>query len=395
MKTSEKIYQIDSYQTELRAEVLCCIKKDDFYEAILDKTIFYPHMSGGQPKDEGTINGIDVCDVHERGDEIVHVLKEEISGTVTLNINFSKRFDHMQQHTGQHILSYSFSHLFGGNTVGFHMSDNYTTIDLDIPLTEEMIEQSEQLCNKIIYDNKMVLAKNYSYEEAMKLDLRKDPLKLDVLRIIEIENCDISACGGTHVVSTGEIGIIKVTKTEKYKQGSRVEFLCGKRALDDYITKNRNISDLSSLLTCREDMIMDNFDKILNENKKLKKDMNNLNNSLNEYKANNLKTTAIEKRNVKYVFSMSDEDVKDLRYICSKITQDEDYVAAMVSETENGCSLVMGQSKNMNFDIKNIFEKCRSFIDGKGGGSNFLLQCTGNSKNGEECLEMARNMLIK
>jgi alanyl-tRNA synthetase len=273
MKNSEKIYQEDSYITELSAEVLSCIKKDDFYEIILDKTIFYPHMSGGQPKDEGTINGIEVCDVQECGDEIVHVLKEEISGSVTLNINFNKRFDHMQQHTGQHILSYSFSHLFGGNTVGFHMSDNYTTIDIDITLTEEMIEQAEQLCNKIIYENNIVAAKNYTYEEAMKLDLRKDPMKLDVLRIIEIKNCDISACGGTHVRSTGEIGIIKITKTEKYKHGTRVEFLCGKRALDDYIIKNRNISVLSSVLTCGADMIMDNIDKILNENKKLKKDM--------------------------------------------------------------------------------------------------------------------------
>ncbi|WP_019229356.1 DHHA1 domain-containing protein [Sedimentibacter sp. B4] len=395
MKTSEKIYQENSYLTELEAEVISCIKKDDFYEAILDKTIFYPHMSGGQPKDEGTINNIDVCDVQELGDEIVHILKDEISGKVKLNINFSKRFDYMQQHTGQHILSYAISHLFGGNTVGFHLSDNYTTIDLDISLTEDMIEQAEQLCNKIIYDNKIVVAKNYSYEEAMKLDLRKDPLKLDVLRIIEIQDCDISACGGTHVRNAGEIGIIKVTKTEKYKQGTRVEFLCGKRALGDYIIKNRNISALSSILTCRADMIMDNFEKIINENKQLKKDVNNLKNSINEYKARDLKTNAIEKENLKYIFSASDEDVKDLRYICSKITEDENYVAVMVSEADTGCSLVIGQSKNMNYDIKNIFEKCRVIMNGKGGGNNFLLQCTGDKSNGAECLKIAKDILFK
>lgn len=392
MKNSEKIYQEDSYITELSAEVLSCIKKDDFYEIILDKTIFYPHMSGGQPKDEGTINGIEVCDVQERGDEIVHVLKEEISGRVTLEINFSKRFDHMQQHTGQHILSYSFSQLFGGNTVGFHMSDNYTTIDIDTTLTEEMIEKAELLCNKIIYENKIVTAKNYSYEEAMKLELRKDPLKLDILRIIEIENYDISACGGTHVKNTGEIGIIKVTKSEKFKQGTRIEFLCGKRALNDYMIKNRNISALSSILTCRTDMIMDNFDKIFNENKKLKKDMNNLNNSLNEYKARDLKINALEKDTVKYIFSVSDEDVKNLRYICSKITEDESYVAVMISETINDCSIVIGQSKNLNIKIKDVFEKCRVFINGKGGGNNFLLQCTGDKSKGSECLDIAKNM---
>nr|WP_300095551.1 DHHA1 domain-containing protein [Sedimentibacter sp.] len=395
MKTSEKIYQENSYITELEAEVISCIKKDDCYEAILDRTIFYPHMSGGQPKDEGTINGIDVFNVQERGDDIVHMLNDEISGKVKLNINFGKRFDYMQQHTGQHILSYSFSHLFGGNTVGFHMSDNYTTIDLDITLTEEMTEQAEQLCNKIIYDNKVVSAKNYSYEEAMKLDLRKDPLKLDVLRIIEIQDCDFSACGGTHVRNTGELGIIKVTKTEKYKQGTRVEFLCGTRALNDYIIKNRNVSALSSLLTCRSDMLMDNFEKIINENKQLKKDVNNMNNSLNEYKARELKSGAMVHEGVKYIFTASDEDVKDLRYICSKITEDEDYVAVMVSEAEDGCSLVIGQSKNLKINIKDVFEKCRAFINGKGGGNNFLLQCTGDKSKGAQCLETAKDILLK
>lgn len=394
MITSEKLYQENSYQTELNAEVISCIKKDDYYEVTLDRTIFYPHMSGGQPKDRGTINNIEVLDVQEHGDEIIHMLREPVSGTVSMSIDFDIRFDYMQQHTGQHIISYAFAELFSGNTVGFHLSDSYTTVDIDIPLDDEMIEQAEQLSNKIIYENKIVTASVYAYEMALKLNLRKTPIELDNLRIISIENYDECACGGTHVNYTGEIGIIKVTKTEKYKNGTRVEFLCGKRALNDYITKNKNILRLTSALTCRTDMLLDNLEKMLNENKKLKKDLVYLNSQLNDYKAMEYKNNATIKDGISYIFVYSDNDVKDLRFICSKITEEDNSVALLVSEVDNTCNLVIGQSKNLNFDIKGLFEQCKTLINGKGGGNNYLIQCSGNVLKGEECLEIAGNILL-
>ncbi len=394
MINSEKIFQENSYLTELEAEVASCIKKEDYYEVILNKTIFYPHMSGGQPKDEGTINGIRVFDVCECGDEIIHKLKEPVSGRVSLSIDFNTRFDYMQQHTGQHILSYAFAELFDGNTVGFHLSGNYTTIDLDIALTAEMTEQAEQLSNKIVYENRAVTACTYAYEDALKLNLRKTPIELDFLRIVRVEGYDECACGGTHVNHTGEIGIIKVTKTEKYKNGTRIEFLCGERALNDYTLKNRDIFDLSEVLTCRTDMLKDNLEKVLSENKKLKKDVINLNSRLNDYKSEELKNKAIVKENIRYILSKSDNDVKDLRFICSKITEDENYVVILVSEIDNTCSLVAGKSKNLEIDIKGIFEQCRLIINGKGGGNNYLLQCSGDLLKGEDCLESAKNFLL-
>ncbi|MDF2948180.1 MAG: alaXL [Sedimentibacter sp.] len=394
MNTSEKVYQGNSYLTELNAEVISCTKKDDFYEVILDRTIFYPHMSGGQPKDRGTINKIEVFDVQEHGDEIIHMLREPISGTVSMLIDFDIRFDYMQQHTGQHILSYAFAELFNGNTVGFHLSDSYTTVDIDIPLTDEMIEQAEQLSNKIIYENKIVTASVYAYEMALKLNLRKAPIELDNLRIISIENYDKCACGGTHVNYTGEIGIIKVTKTEKYKNGTRVEFQCGKRALNDYILKNKNILSLSSILTCRTDMLLDNFEKVLNENKKLKKDLININSQLNDYKAKEYRNNATMRDGINFIFVCSDNEVKDLRFICSKITESDNCVVVLVSEIEDSCNLVIGQSKNLNLDIENIFEQCKTLINGKGGGNNYLMQCTGNVLKGEECLETASNIML-
>lgn len=394
MNTSEKIFQDDSYLTELEAEVASCVQKDDYYEVILNKTIFYPHMSGGQPRDAGAINGIEVFDVREREDEIIHKLKEPVSGKISLSIDFGTRFDYMQQHTGQHILSYAFAELFDGNTVGFHLSDNYTTIDLDISLTDEMTERAEQLSNKIIYENKVVTAKNYAYEDALKLNLRKAPIDLETLRIISIKGYDECACGGTHVKYTGEIGIIKVVRTERYKNGTRVEFLCGKRALNDYTVKNKIISELSAALTCKTDMLQGNIEKIVNENKKQKKDISSLNNELNEYRAGELKNSALAKDGISYIFSKMDKDVKDLRFICSKLTEEENYVAVLVSEIDSTCGLVIGQSKNLNFDIKSIFEQCRLAIGGKGGGNSYMFQCSGNELKGGECLELSKKALL-
>lgn len=393
--TSEKIFRDDSYLTELEANVASCVQKDDHYEVILDKTIFYPHMSGGQPRDEGRIGGVKVIDVQERGDEIVHITNEPVGGNVRLSINFGIRFDYMQQHTGQHILSYAFAELFGGNTVGFHLSENYTTIDLDILLTDEMVASVERLSNRIIYEDKKVTAKDYSYDEALKLNLKKVPVELDRLRIVSIENYDDNACGGTHVNYTGEIGIIKVTKTEKYKKGTRVEFLCGQRALDDYAMKNKSISDLTAMLSCRVDMLLDNLEKVLNENKRLNKDIGVLNGVLNGYKAMELKNEAIARDGISYVFNKSDDDVKGLRDLCSKLIEGDGCVAVLVSERDNTCNVVIGQSKNLSLDMKSVFEQCKTIINGKGGGNNYLLQCSGDLLKANECLELARTILIR
>jgi len=394
LKTSEKIYREDSYLTNLNAEVMSCIKNGDFYEVILDRTIFYPHMSGGQPKDEGTINGLKVYDVQENGDNIIHMVKEPLSGTVALSIDFEIRFDYMQQHSGQHILSYAFAKLFDGKTVGFHLSNDYTTIDIDKILTEDMVLEAEILSNKVIYENKRMIAKKYAYEETKELILRKAPPKLESLRIVTIEDHDSVACGGTHVKHTGEVGILKITKTEKHKSGTRIEFLCGKRAMNDYIVKNKMITDLSLLFTCGTDMLLDNISKLSEESKTIKMNCNLLNNELNDYKSNELINNAITKDNIKFIFEKVNKDIKDLRYICSKIIESENYVVLLVSEINNTCGLAVGQSKNLGFNVKDIFEKCKNKINAKGGGNNYLLQGTGTVLKTEECLKLAKDLLL-
>jgi len=396
MNSSKKIYQENSYIRTFEAEVLSCNRKGDLYEIILDKTIFYPHMSGGQPKDEGTINGLKVLNVIEDQDEIIHVVNEPLNGTVSLEIDFETRFDYMQQHTGQHILSYEFETLYNGKTVGFHLSSEYATIDLDISLTNEMIEKVELGSNKIIYDNNKISFQTLPYDEALKLNIRKTPPKLPFLRIMEIEGSDIIACGGTHVKSTGEIGIIKIVKVEKHKTGVRVEFLCGKRALKDYLLKHNDILNLSNILTCKTDMVLDNFNKMNMENKNLKKNIISLQNEINEYRAKDLKRNAIIKNNVSFIFEkLNDYDVKDLRFICSKSIEEENYVTVLICESDLNTSIVIGQSENLNYDLKNIFEQCKVLLNAKGGGNNKLIQGTGNILNkGDECLTLVKSILL-
>lgn len=141
-------------------------------------------------------------------------------------------------------------------------------------------------------------------------------------------------------------------------------------------------------------MILENFEKILNENKLIKKDANILNSLLNEYKSKDYKNTAVVKNNISYIFLKDNIDVKDMRFICSKITEEENYMAVLVTEINNTCNLVIGQSKNLKLNIKNIFEQCKLLINGKGGGNNYLLQCSGDLLKGEECLELAKNMTL-
>jgi alanyl-tRNA synthetase len=398
MNSIKKIYQQNSYLTTLEAEVLSCNKKDDFYEVILDKTIFYPHMSGGQPKDEGTINGIEVLNVVELEDQILHIVQTPLTGTVSLSIDYELRFDYMQQHTGQHMLSYAFAELYNANTIGFHLGNAYTTIDLDINVTPEMIERVEFFSNKNIYLNKNITFQIFSYDEALRLNMRKAPPKLDFLRIMEIEGNDTVACGGTHVKSTGEVGLIKITKVEKYKSGSRIEFLCGKRAFLDYITKHDDIANLSASLTCQPSLIIDNFNKTIIENKALKKEIISIQNELNEFRSKELKKLAFSSNNINIIIekiNFPNLDIKALRYICSKSIEGENNLTFLIYEDDISCNIVLGQSDNLNVNIKDIFEKCKSLLNLKGGGNNKLIQGTGNIfKKSDECLSLVKKLLL-
>jgi alanyl-tRNA synthetase len=256
---TERLYYDDSYATEFTARVVERVEIEGHTALALDRTYFYP-TGGGQPHDLGTIQGAPVIDVRLRDGDgaIVHVLGDSPAARradeeVQCQIDWARRFDHMQHHSGQHILTQSFVERASANTIGFHLSPNSVTIDLDKTVSLEAAYEAEDVANHLVQENRAITARVLDESAARQLGarIRRIPghLATDGLRVVEVEDFDLTACGGTHVAQTGEIGVIKVMKIEKYKEGSRIEFVCGGRALQDYRAKNEAILRLPADLS--------------------------------------------------------------------------------------------------------------------------------------------------
>jgi alanyl-tRNA synthetase len=253
----ERAYYWDSYTREFAAAVTEVTEVEGRTAVRLSATYFYP-TSGGQPHDTGqlrqgerVVRVVDVV-VREADDDVLHVLDAPVGlGEVSAELDWPRRFDHMQQHTGQHILSQAFIQRAEAETIGFHLSGQSVTIDLDrADLTAEAVRAAEQLANEIVAENRPVQAGEVARETAAALPLRKLPPGRDGrLRLIDIDGFDLTACGGTHVAETAEVGLIKVLKTERRGEATRVEFICGGRAVADYRRKHDVIQQLSAALT--------------------------------------------------------------------------------------------------------------------------------------------------
>lgn len=244
---TDRLYYTDSYIRDFEAAVTD--RADDSRRIYLDRTAFYP-TSGGQPFDQGQLGGVDVTDVVDEGDRVAHLLAAPlVDDRVTGRVDWARRFDHMQQHTGQHLLSALVADRLGHQTVGVHFGQESSTLDLDVgALTQEQLEEVEESANEIVVQNRPV---EVSFEEAeFALGLRKPTERGGRIRIISIQGIDRSACGGTHVGSTGEIGSILIRKVERVRKGVRIEFLCGsrasRRARADYNLISRIAVDLSA-----------------------------------------------------------------------------------------------------------------------------------------------------
>jgi alanyl-tRNA synthetase len=244
---THRLYYTDSYLKDFDASVV--ERADDGRRIYLDRTAFYP-TSGGQPFDTGRLGGIEVTDVVDEGERIAHLLTGPLpKGPAVGQVDWPRRFDHMQQHTGQHLLSAVLADLFGYQTIGVHFGQEVSTLDLDTgKLTQEQVDRAEERANEIVVENRPV---DVSFEEAASAaGLRRPPDRGGTLRVITIRDIDRSACGGTHVRATGEIGLISTRKVERVRKAMRLEFLCGgravRRARADHVLLNRLAAEFSS-----------------------------------------------------------------------------------------------------------------------------------------------------
>jgi alanyl-tRNA synthetase len=265
MEMTERLYYQDCYLREFQARVI----ESAGTRVYLDRTAFYP-TSGGQPFDLGSLGGVAVREVIDEEDRIAHVMELPISGDVQGILDWPRRYDHMQQHTGQHLLSAVLEELFRIRTVSFHLGAEVSTIDVDAPsLTPEQLEQVEDRCAEVVAEARPV---QITFEDASEsLDLRKASTRSGTLRIVTIDKLDRSACGGTHVRATAEIGLILIGKAEKIRGITRLEFVCGNRALRRARGDYRRLAALGRALSVPPEQTPELLAGLIEKNKVLEK----------------------------------------------------------------------------------------------------------------------------
>ena len=367
-----KLYFDDQYLQEFSSTVIQKIETGEKPGIILDQTLFYP-TSGGQPHDTGTINNIPVLDVIEdERHQIVHLLEEPVTGrSVEGLINWARRFDHMQQHTGQHLLSQAFIKTCDAETISFHMGDESATLDLNqTELSIETIAAVEDLANRIIYENRSVIGRIIGKNELDQYPVRKPPAVDDNIRIVEIKDFDYSPCGGTHCSKTGEIGIVKIKRFENYKGGTRVHFLCGRRALKDYQEKSKIIKQIGEYLSAGETDLYKNIKKSRDELKLLRRDHGNLNRRYLDYEAQALFSERKEIENINIIVKIfEDRNPKELKILAQKVMENfPSTVILFGAKSEGKASLFFLRSEELACDMGKLMQEACAVINGRGGG---------------------------
>lgn len=395
---TERLYYQDSYLKEFRAKVLKKIKIDNQTAVVLDETAFYP-TSGGQPYDKGVIQDVPVVEVAEEGDEIIHILKKElkekINSEVVGKIDWRRRFDHMQQHSGQHILSAAFEKLWNADTVSFYLGDEICTLDImKDNITSEEVKKAEILSNNIVLENKPIKVYFVNQKRANELNLRKIPPQKEDIRIVEIKDFDICACCGTHCGTTGEVGLIKILKWEKRGVKIRLDFICGKRSLKDYYWKNELIKNISNKLTIKDTELGEAVERMLEERKEARKESREIKEKLQEYEAKRLiGESSIRDDGIRIINKVFEEkNFQEARGLVQKIINLNDSVVVLagIKNKGEGAKILFACSRVLKYDMNGLIREAGKFIEGRGGGAPNFAQAGGKKAEGiEDALNFA------
>lgn len=403
--TSNRLYYQNAYTTRFEATIVERVRQDEQTAVILDNSYFYP-TSGGQPFDIGTLNNIPVHNVtiREKDEAVLHWLdtKELWQDTVTGQINWARRFDHMQQHSGQHILSQAFIQIAQAETVGFHLSDNSVTIDLGTnKLEPNQVEEAEFLANQIIWQNRPVHFRSVTLEQAQKLPLRKiPPVRSGKLRLIEIDKFDLTACGGTHVRQTGEIGMIKIVKLERQNNQLRVEFYCGQRALHNFRLKNSIVNQLASELTTGNDDIVETVLRFKNEIKESRRLLRKQQGQLLRFEAQRMLSTGKKVGKtavISHVFAAEESDPGQLRILGNHLIKNKNVIVLLGLAGEKS-QLLFCRSKDAPGEMNQLLKSALQILgSAAGGGSATMAQGGGPATNRarvQQAIDKAERLLI-
>jgi alanyl-tRNA synthetase len=376
---TERLYYTDAYCTHFSAHVVERLAWDNHPAVVLDRTAFYP-TSGGQPADRGTLGGVVLLDVVVREDDhaVLHVLNHALpDGDVEVEgvLDWPRRFDHMQQHAGQHVLSAAFEQLLDADTVGFHLGAEMSTIDINVPrLALDRVRPVEELANRVVWEDRPIGVRFVGPDELAELPLRRPPAVDGPVRIVDIATFDVNPCGGTHVARTGEIGLIKIVRLEYRGDQTRVEFLCGGRALRDYQARNQVIHRLMALLTVGHTELDQAVERLQAEAKQLRQELRKARKRLLTAEASELAETALVHESYRVVRRVWEQrEPGELRALAQELAQRPDVVALLASAGER-THLCFARAEGVDLDAAALLQEACARLDGRGGGRPHLAQ---------------------
>lgn len=412
---TSRIYYTDSYCPRFDATVTKVFAHEGRPAAVLDRTAFYP-TSGGQPFDTGRLveageaseageateasgaSGFatEVVDTIDADDDVIHVLSAPLreGAAVRGEIDWERRFDHMQQHTGQHILSAAFDRLFQNRTVSFHLGAETSTIDLLREVSWREIALAEYEANRVIWDDREVAIRFVTADHAADLPLRKEPSRAGTLRLIDVKGFDLSACGGTHVSRTGAIGSVAVAAAEKFKGGTRVTFVCGNRAVGAFQSLRDAVSGSVRLLSVLPRELPAAIERMQSDAKDLRRTLRKFQDELAFHEATRLVDVgdAEQRATLVVVQALDGWDASGLKAIATQVTARANATVALFSKTSPS-SVVIARSPGLPLDSASILGALTGRFGGRGGGKADLAQGGGLVGDLSAILATARRML--
>lgn len=396
---SKKLFYQDQYIRSFTSKIKKSTEDENGRRfVVLEETAFYP-TGGGQPHDTGTLNELKVYDVVEVDGEVRHYLQESIDENLECvgSIDWERRFDHMQQHAGQHILSAAFEDVFSLKTTSFHLGTDICTIDLDVSnLTNEVVEEVEKLANTVILENRPIVAKWLTADEASSFPLRKELSVEDNIRIVIIEQFDYNGCGGTHPSSTGQIGSLKILQVEKQKKQVRVHFVCGNRVIQQLGEKQKVIQELTPLLNSPQPQMKEAANRILQHSKDLEKQVEQLKVRILEYEAEHFLDKMVCVHSHQIIRStFNNRPISELQQLARIISGNtNNTVVLFVNETCENLQVVCSKDKESNLDMNQLVKAILPLINGKGGGNTMFAQGGGDkTMSAEQLIEAILHLI--
>jgi alanyl-tRNA synthetase len=381
---TERLYLTDPYLKTFRARVVEMRQLDGRPAAVLDRSAFYPE-GGGQPGDRGRLGGTRVLDTQEREGVLLHLVEAPVGGELDAQIDWERRFDHMQQHHGQHLLSAAFERIQKAPTLSFHLGERTCTIDLDAPVGKLDLRKVEAACNESIWRNHPILARDFVGPERERLPLRKEAVKGN--RVVVVEGVDASPCGGTHPRATGEVGSVAVLRAQKWGEGkARVEFVCGQRVVKLLLEANEAVQGVADALKCAPADVAQSAARTAQESQQRRKLADGLLIELARHEAESLGegpvVVATVERGPAYARSIAQSLVAKGR------------TALIATVDEGRAHLCFGRPKGQGTPMNDLLKDALAILGGKGGGGPDFAQGSGDPARLAEALEGARKKLL-